>query len=526
MLGPADPMVLQVQLPELRRAASALGVELVVVTVRGRDYARAFDEIAQAKPASVFVAATTYFLFDRKPIIDLAIRHRLPTIWEWREQVVDGGLMAYGTSLTARLKLVAEVVDRILKGTPAGRHSHRAAHQVRADAQPCDGEGDRPRRAPGASASRRRGAPVTSEPLPTAIAAEKAPAPLSRASRQGRLFRKYLVLILSLVGGALVVSGAIGLYFSYQEQTTALGDLQHEKAIGAAARIEQYVRQIEQQLAYAALPQLDASDNELRRIEFLKLLRQAPEVTDIAQLDTRGREQVLVSRLGMDVIGSGKDRSTEPAFRNAKRGQPWIGPVYFRKETEPYMTVGVRSGGDNGPVTVAEVNLKFIWDVVSRIKIGEKGKAYVVDGNGFVVADPDIGRVLRKTYVGDLPHVKAAGVTLDADAPAMVSEDLDGTAMIVSYAPIAALDWKVFVEQPESEVRAKLNASILRTALAPPCRPRHRYACDSRRHARNDPPDPHARPRARSGSARATSTRRSKCIPATSWRRSPTASIA
>ena len=67
--------------------------------------------------------------------------------------------------------------------------------------------------------------------------------------RQGRLFRKYLVLILTLVSGALLVSGGISLYFSYQEQKTALGDLQHEKAIAAASRIEQYIRQIEQQLA-------------------------------------------------------------------------------------------------------------------------------------------------------------------------------------------------------------------------------------------------------------------------------------
>jgi len=120
VLAPTDPLILQAQLPELLRTASALGIELVVVTARDRDYARAFDEIAKTKPASLFVAATTYFLFDRKPIIDLAIRHRLPTIWEWREQVVDGGLMSYGTSLTARLKLVAEVVVRILKGTPPG----------------------------------------------------------------------------------------------------------------------------------------------------------------------------------------------------------------------------------------------------------------------------------------------------------------------------------------------------------------------------------------------------------------------
>ncbi len=219
----------------------------------------------------------------------------------------------------------------------------------------------------------------------------------ARPTRQGRLFRKYLLLLLTLVSGALVTSGAISVYFSYQEHKTALGSLQHEKAIAAASRIEQYIRQIEQQLAYAALPQLDASDVELRRIEFLKLLRQVPEVTDIAQLDGSGREQVLVSRLGMDVLGSSKDRSQEPAFKGAKRGQPWVGPVYFRKETEPYMTIAIRSGGDNGPVTIADVNLKFIWDVVSRIKIGDKGKAYVVDSNGFLVADPDIGLVLRKT---------------------------------------------------------------------------------------------------------------------------------
>src|SRR5207247_6731399 len=114
----------------------------------------------------------------------------------------------------------------------------------------------------------------------------------------------------------------------------ALASLQHEKALAAASRIEQYIQRIEQQLAYAALPQLDASDVELRRIEFLKLLRQAPEVTDIAQLDATGHEQIAVSRLGMDSVSSGKDRLQEPAYRNGRRGQTWIGPVYFGQESE------------------------------------------------------------------------------------------------------------------------------------------------------------------------------------------------
>ena len=73
------------------------------------------------------------------------------------------------------------------------------------------------------------------------------------SSHRGRLFRKYLLLILSLVTIALLASGAIGIYFSYQENRAALGSVQHEKAVAAASRIEQYIIGIEQQLKYAAL---------------------------------------------------------------------------------------------------------------------------------------------------------------------------------------------------------------------------------------------------------------------------------
>jgi signal transduction histidine kinase len=292
-----------------------------------------------------------------------------------------------------------------------------------------------------------------------------APPTGTRSVYRGRLFRRYLLLIITLVTIALLASGAISIYFTYQETRASLASLQHEKAIAAASRIEQYIHQVEQQLGYAALPQLDATDVELRRIEFLKLLRQAPEVTDVAQIDGTGHELIAVSRLGMDSINSRKDRSQEMAFLEAKPGRAWFGPVYFRKETEPYMTIAIRSAGDKGAVTVAEVNLKFIWDVVSRIRIGDKGKAYVVDANGFLVADPDIGLVLRKSNLSQLPHVKAAtSAARDAES-AMLSTDLSGTPVLTSMAPIDSLKWNVFVEQPVAEVYAKLDASILRTAL-------------------------------------------------------------
>ena len=278
--------------------------------------------------------------------------------------------------------------------------------------------------------------------------------------------------------GALLISGGVGLYFAYEENKEALASLQREKAAGAAARIEQFVSQIEQQLAFAALPQLGAEGLEQRRIEFLKLLRVVPAVTDIAQIDPKGREQLAVSRLKMDTAGANEDRSQEPAFKNARPGQTWFGPVYFRKETEPYMSIAVRSGGESGPVTVAEVNLKFIWDVVTRIRIGQKGKAYVVDSTGHLVADPDIGLVLRKTDLSALEQVKAAFALGADESFAMLAKDLNGKEVLTAYAPIepareqvargapaSPLGWKVFVEQPVSEVYAALDATILRTVV-------------------------------------------------------------
>ena len=84
----------------------------------------------------------------------------------------------------------------------------------------------------------------------------------ARRLHRGRLFRKYFLLILALVCGTLVISGGIGLYFAYQENKVALASLQREKAGAAAARIEEFVRQVEQQLAFAALPQLGAEGIE------------------------------------------------------------------------------------------------------------------------------------------------------------------------------------------------------------------------------------------------------------------------
>ena len=182
----------------------------------------------------------------------------------------------------------------------------------------------------------------------------------------------------------LVASGAIGIYFSCRENQAHLIALQDEKAQDAATRIEQYVLDIEHQLSWTALPRTDADGDALeqRRIEYLKLLRQAPAITEVVWIDPDGREQLRVSRLAMDAMRSGTDLSQRAEVPRRDGGKTYYGPVYFRKGTEPYMTIA-RPAGSGGGVTAAEVNLKFVWEVVSRIKIGEsRGLAYVVDVDG------------------------------------------------------------------------------------------------------------------------------------------------
>jgi putative ABC transport system substrate-binding protein len=110
----------EAQVEEVRRAAARLGLDIVVVEVRGGDYARAFADVAAARPAALFVGAHSRFVRDRSRIIALAAIGRFPAIYQWPQQVRDGGLMSYGASDVDTYRQVALYVDRIFKGARPG----------------------------------------------------------------------------------------------------------------------------------------------------------------------------------------------------------------------------------------------------------------------------------------------------------------------------------------------------------------------------------------------------------------------
>ena len=285
------------------------------------------------------------------------------------------------------------------------------------------------------------------------------------------LFAKYSILITALAGAALLVSGAIEIYFSDRQHRATLAEVQRDKAVAAASSVSRYVEDLAHQIGWATAPASETAGFELekRRIDYLKLLRLAPAITTLRLLDRQGLERVQVSRLDADRTDSKIDLSGDPGFIVAHKGRVHFSPIYFFEQTEPYVSIAVPDTSGDGSVTLAEVNLKFIWAVVSEIRVGKQGYAYVVDARGRLVAHPDIHRVLQMTDLSGLPQVGAAlaerggtSASLESVADAI---DPQGQPVLSAHAAIEPLGWYVFVEQPRSEALAPLYASLSRHAI-------------------------------------------------------------
>jgi signal transduction histidine kinase len=157
------------------------------------------------------------------------------------------------------------------------------------------------------------------------------------------------------------------------------------------------------------------------------------------------------------------------AFRQASQGKSYFGTVYFR-DNDPYLTVAVPIEpflGEFAGVLQAEASLADVLDLVSTVKLGRAGYAYVVARSGELVAHPHIRLLLQKRNVGQLNQVKTAfqsGPTVFRPS-AMITQNIEQQAVFSSHALIPSLDWAVFIERPVEEAYEPIYASLLRTSI-------------------------------------------------------------
>jgi signal transduction histidine kinase len=265
------------------------------------------------------------------------------------------------------------------------------------------------------------------------------------------------------VSGAVIAGSVLQLYFSYQENQAGILRTQQVEASRAALVISGFVETMRSQIS-ATLPAPGLGDGspDQRADDFLQLQRRAQQISDTRFIDKTGKECVFISRLELNRRGCTVDRSADEEFQRTRSGATYYSAVDFRNRSEPYFRIAVPDGKDGG-VTVATVNLRFVLDSVTSIKVGGAGHAYVVDRVGLLIAHPDISTVLKHIDLSDLPQVKLA-LAPEAPAQALTARTREGTPVLTAFEVIPTTGWAVFVEQPLDEAFAPLTASLWRFA--------------------------------------------------------------
>lgn len=284
-------------------------------------------------------------------------------------------------------------------------------------------------------------------------------------SRFRGLLSKYFFALFFAVVVPLTANGLSEAWFSYVDQRARVQQVLQLEARSAAAQIEGFLESIVRQLGWLVhLPWSDEPD-ERRRVDALRLLRQVPAVVSVTLVDGSGQERLHVSRIGLNRAESRVNRSNEEPVAGASQARTWYGQVTYHRGSEPYVTIAISGNRSSVGIAIAEVNLKLIWEVISAIRVGETGHAFVLDGPGRLIAHSDISLVLRggaQELVAPFQAIRSAVV--QAGPNLATGTDLNGIPIAAAAAPVAGPEWTVVVEQPLSESFRPVYAALWRTA--------------------------------------------------------------
>ncbi len=274
------------------------------------------------------------------------------------------------------------------------------------------------------------------------------------------LATRFLIIFIAGAVVPLVVLGAFQVITDYASQSAQVGNLQRETARNAAIIIDAYLARMEEKMTLTvqgwALQADTFGDASLGR-----LLGYNSGFDALTLMDETGQEVAKASR--HEVIGPGDlgNRANSPDFRTAQREARYLGPVSLSQYNEPFVVLSIRVEDKYGQaigVLSAEVNLKYMWDVIADMEIGSTGYAYVVNEEGWLIAHRNPSKVLQRQDLSGMEGVRQA---LQDQTITGSYTGLEGQDVIGSYQPLRQTDWFVLVETPTQEALA----DVYRTAI-------------------------------------------------------------
>jgi len=290
--------------------------------------------------------------------------------------------------------------------------------------------------------------------------------PDPRGTTRTSLFRKYFRALFAAVVAPLLIAGGSEAWFGYHAQRAQLNERLDVEARMASVKIQDFVEGVHDQLTWMVQLPWSEDTGDRRRVDALRLLRQVPAIESLGLVDADGKERLFVSRIGLNRIDGGADVSATPAVTGARANRLWFGPVTFHDGSEPFVTIAVAGNRAAVGVAVAQVNLKFIWEEISAIRVGQTGEAFVLDQPGRLVAHPDLSLVLRADVIEQRPLAALrSAIRAKPAGEAIAGTDLAGKTVMASMAQITGVDWSVIVKQPLAEAFGPIYTALWRTGL-------------------------------------------------------------
>src|SRR5262249_21718224 len=274
-------------------------------------------------------------------------------------------------------------------------------------------------------------------------------------SRIGGLFGKYVVSFVGLVVFVLAVNGALEVYITYRDTKTTVVVQQTQRAEAISDRIDQFISEMERQISWAT--RASSSTVDQHRADYSLLLQQVPAIEELAHLGGDGREQLRVTRRRV-TLDSGTDYSRDPSFTEPVAQGAWLGPIYYRGDSEPFTTIAWAHSGRNAGITVAEINLAPLAELINGVQAGKPGYAYVVGPLGRLIMHFD-PKLAPKTDFSRLPQVDAARRRAQ---PVAIGRDSQDRWVLAAFAPISRMSSYAFVEQPLWQALAPVRDLLFR----------------------------------------------------------------
>lgn len=285
--------------------------------------------------------------------------------------------------------------------------------------------------------------------------------PTEKKSRPERSLTTTLAATFFILGVViLLVNGGLSLITSIQTNQNAMSSKQQLIAQDAAKTVSKYIQDKFAGLETAVeLTDMVNGSPETQKIILGNLLGHDPAFRQFVLFDSRGKQLALNSRISQTLSPQFIAQLKGDALTQNTKGQRHLSPVYIDDVTsEPLITIAIpvtNVFGDFQGTLVAEVNLKFMWDLVDQLQVGQTGYAYVVDKTGNLIAFGDSSRVLRGENVQQILQVNEFIKNLPSPTnttPGVANyTGLLGTIVVGTYVPLGTPDWAVVTEMPWQE---------------------------------------------------------------------------